>query len=52
MEILLLIAVILIMFCGSRLEMWDDMDSCDSSPISSIVIDNNCIDGKILLNNY
>jgi D-alanyl-D-alanine carboxypeptidase/D-alanyl-D-alanine-endopeptidase (penicillin-binding protein 4) len=31
--------------------MWDDMDSCDSSPISSIVVDNNCINAKILVNN-
>lgn len=31
--------------------MWDDMDSCDSSPISPIVIDNNCVNAKIILDN-
>lgn len=31
--------------------MWDDMDSCDSSPITSIVIDNNCIKAKINIDN-
>lgn len=27
--------------------MWDDMDSCDSSPIDSLYMDDNCIKGSI-----
>lgn len=31
--------------------MWDDMDSCDSSPITSLVVDNNCIKAKLFVDN-